>query len=206
MRTAVLIFLWIIHLSALIGITLGYEDFFLPKSPFTILYLLVLLLVFFKVDSQKKILLFLLFMSIGMAVEWIGIHTGNLFGAYYYGINFGPKLDGVPWLIGVNWAILTFITHVIARNFLKNPVAIITSAAALMVGMDFFLEQICDFAGFWHFNGGAGWFNYLCWFIIAAALHAVALKFKLNGNRLISYHLYGVQLFFAIGLWIIITI
>jgi hypothetical protein len=74
------------------------------------------------------------------------------------------------------------------------------------VGLDYFLEQICDFSGFWHFNHGAGWFNYLCWFVVAAILHAIALQFKLKGSKLISYHLYSVQLFFTIGLWIIITI
>lgn len=206
MRVAALVFLWIVHVSALIGIVLGYEDFFLPKSPFTLVYLFFLLVLFFNVDSQKKVLLFLTFMATGIGVEWIGVHTGSLFGDYYYGKNFGSKLDGIPWLIGVNWAILTFITHVIAKNFLNNKVSIIIAGAFLMVLLDYFLEQICDFAGFWHFNGGAGWFNYLCWFVIAAALHAIALKFKLKGDKLISYHLYGVQLFFAITLWIIITI
>ena len=205
MRIAI-VFLWVLHLAALIGIAIGYEDFFLPKSPFTIMYLLFFLIFFFKIDSRNKLLLFMAFMITGIGVEWIGVHTGSLFGDYYYGKNFGPKLDGIPLLIGVNWALLTFTTHVIAKSIFKSPIAIIATGAALMVGFDYFLEQICDFAGFWHFEGGAGWFNYLCWFIIAGALHAVSLQFKLRGNKLISYHLYGVQLFFAISLWIIITI
>jgi putative membrane protein len=206
MKLGALIFLWIVHIAALIGIALGYEDFFLPKSPFTLLYLLFLLIFFFKIDSQKTVLLFALFMVTGIAVEWIGVHTGSLFGDYYYGKNFGPKMDGIPILIGVNWGILTFTTHVIAKKFLSSRIAIIALGAFLMVGLDYFLEQICDFSGFWHFNGGAGWFNYICWFVVAAILHAIALQFKLNGSKLISYHLYSVQLFFTIGLWIIITI
>jgi uncharacterized membrane protein len=206
MKLGALIFLWIIHIAALIGIALGYEDFFLTKSPFTLLYLLFLMIFFFKIDSQKTVLLFAVFMITGIAVEWIGVHTGNLFGDYYYGKNFGPKIDGIPILIGVNWAILTFTSHVIAKKFLNSRIGIIALGAFLMVGLDYFLEQICDFSGFWHFNGGAGWFNYLCWFVVAAILHAIALQFKLKGSKLISYHLYSVQLFFTIGLWIIITI
>lgn len=202
---AAVAFLWVVHVAALIGIALGYEDFFFPKSPFTLLYLLLVLVLFFKVNTVKTFLLFLAFMIIGIVVEWIGVHTGNLFGDYYYGKNFGPKIDGIPLLIGVNWALLTFTTHVIAKNIFKSFPAIVITGAVLMVGMDFFLEQICDLAGFWHFNGGAGWFNYICWFIIAALLHAVSLFFKLDGNKFISYHLYGVQLFFTIVLWIIIT-
>jgi uncharacterized membrane protein len=206
MKLGAVIFLWIIHIAALVGIALGYEDFFLPKSPFTLLYLLFLMIFFYKIDSQKTVLLFSVFMVTGIAVEWIGVHTGSLFGDYYYGKNFGPKIDGIPILIGVNWAILTFTTHVIAKKFLSSRIAIIALGAFLMVGLDYFLEQICDFSGFWHFDGGAGWFNYLCWFFIAAILHAIALQFKLKGSKLISYHLYSVQLFFTIGLWIIITI
>jgi uncharacterized membrane protein len=206
MKLGAVIFLWIIHIAALVGIALGYEDFFLPKSPFTLLYLLFLMIFFYKIDSQKTVLLFSVFMVTGIAVEWIGVHTGSLFGDYYYGKNFGPKIDGIPILIGVNWAILTFTTHVIAKKFLSSRIAIIALGAFLMVGLDYFLEQICDFSGFWHFDGGAGWFNYICWFLIAAILQAIALQFKLTGNKLISYHLYGVQLFFTIGLWIIITI
>jgi uncharacterized membrane protein len=206
MKLGALIFLWIIHIAALIGIALGYEDFFLPKSPFTLLYLLFLMIFFFKIESQKTVLLFAVFMVTGIAVEWIGVHTGSLFGDYYYGKNFGPKIDGIPILIGVNWAILTFTSHVIAKKFFSSRIAIIALGAFLMVGLDYFLEQICDFSGFWHFNGGAGWFNYFCWFVIAAILHAITLQFKLKGSKLISYHLYSVQLFFTIGLWIIITI
>ena len=94
----------------------------------------------------------------------------------------------------------------IASKIFKSAFYIVFTGAVLMVGLDFFLEQICDFAGFWHFENGADWFNYICWFIIAAILHTVAHKFKLKGNQLISYHLYGVQLLFALSLWIITMI
>ena len=64
-----IILLWIIHIAALIGIALGFEDFFLPKSPFTMLYLLFLLIFFYKVDSSKKTLLFTVFIIIGITVK-----------------------------------------------------------------------------------------------------------------------------------------
>ncbi len=169
MKTGALIFLWIIHLSALVGIALGHEDFFLPKSPFTIMYLLVVVITFFPIDNLRTLALFVVCFATGMIVEWIGVHTGVLFGEYYYGVNFGPKLDGIPWLIGVNWAVLTLITHSIARKITSSPLLLAGIGAGLMVLLDFFLEQVCDFAGFWHFSGGAGWFNYLCWFVIAYA-------------------------------------
>jgi len=205
-KTVAIIMLWVIHVSALIGIAIGNADFFFPKSPFTLIYLAVLTIWFFPVNSVKKIGLFLLCFSTGMAVEWIGVHTGTLFGDYHYGVNMGWKLDGIPYLIGSNWALLTFITHELSRKYISNKWFIPIAGASLMVVLDFFLEQICDIAGFWHFTGGAGWFNYLCWFLIAMVLHAILLRFKLKGDLKISLHLYVVQLIFAIALWIIITI
>jgi len=104
-KTVAIIMLWVIHLSALIGIAMGNGDFFYPKSPFTLIYLALLTVWFFPVTTIKKIILFTLCFWTGMAVEWIGVHTGSLFGDYYYGINMGFKLDGIPYLIGSNWAV-----------------------------------------------------------------------------------------------------
>jgi putative membrane protein len=205
MKNALIIFLWVVHVSALIGLVMGYEDFFLSKSPFTMLLLLGLLIAYFPILKPKTILLFLFFMVAGIAAEWIGVHTGWLFGEYSYGANFGPKLDGIPYLIGVNWALLTFCTHSISRRFFKNKWIIALSGALLMVLLDVFLEQICDYAGFWSFEQGAGWFNYLCWFVIAYGLHLIAFVTKLRGDFKIAAHLYIVQLIFAATLWMIIS-
>ncbi len=205
-KTVTIIMLWVIHISALIGIAMGNQDFFFPKSPFTLVYLAILCVWFFPVNSVKKALIFGLCFITGMSVEWIGVHTGYLFGDYHYGVNMGWKLDGIPYLIGSNWALLSFITYEISRKYITQRFLIPLAGAFLMVVLDFFLEQICDVAGFWHFNNGAGWFNYICWFLIAAALQYVLQFFKLKGDIKISLHLYSVQLIFAIVLWIIITI
>jgi putative membrane protein len=206
MKNALVIFIWVVHISALIGIAIGYEDFFLNKSPFTMLLLLGLLIAYFPILKPKPILLFLVFMATGIGTEWVGVHTGWLFGDYAYTENFGPKLDEIPYLIGVSWALLTFCTHSMSSRFFKNKWIIALSGALLMVVLDVFLEQISDYAGFWSFEqGGAGWFNYACWFIIAYALHLIAFTANLQGDFKISTHLYTVQLIFAATLWIIIS-
>ncbi|WP_124980009.1 carotenoid biosynthesis protein [Nonlabens xiamenensis] len=204
MKQAAIVFLWIIHIAALIGIGLGYASFFLPKSPFTMLYLWLVLIFFFPFKELKTWILFMVFMAVGMIVEWLGVHTGWLFGQYVYGESFGWKLDGIPWLIGVNWAILTFCCHIIAKKIINSSYGAMALGATFMVLLDFFLEQICDYAGFWHFAGGAGWFNYICWWIIGFALQAVASRWELKGDFNTCLHLYVVQLIFALGLWIII--
>lgn len=90
-KKAALIFLWVIHISALIGIAMGYEDFFFTKSPFTLLYLFFLSVLFIPIDDKKSFLLVAGFFATGFIVEWIGVHTGGLFGDYYYGKNMGQK-------------------------------------------------------------------------------------------------------------------
>ena len=205
MKNTAIIFLWVIHLSALVGLAAGYESFFLEKSPFTMLYLTLIMAVFYPIKDVKKVALFFSFVVIGMSVEWLGVHTGLLFGDYSYGNNFGPKLDGIPYLIGINWALLTFATHQIASKWLSNRWVKSALGAGLMVFLDFFLEQICDYAGFWSFVEGAGWFNYICWFIIAYLLHLILSFYSIKGDFKISFHLYIVQLFFAFSLWILIA-
>lgn len=201
MKLAALVFLWVIHISAVVGVFLGYESFFLPKSPFTLLYILVLLISFYPVGTRKTAPLFALCFIVGMGSEWIGVHTGLLFGNYTYGVNFGPRVFGVPLFIGFNWGVLTFITHAIAKSVSDNKKAIVLMAASLMVFLDFFLEQISAFAGFWSFVGGVGWYNYVCWFIIACLLHVIMLGQKLEGDRSLSLNIYSVQLVFAAAIW-----
>lgn len=199
-------FLWIIHLSAIIGIALGYETFFFPKSPFTMVYIMFMMVWWFPVNKIYTIGLFFICFAIGMLTEWIGIHTAWLFGDYRYLNNLGIKLDGVPLLIGVNWGILVFITHILAGHYYKNKWLRAMLGATLMVIMDYFLEQICAHAGFWEFTNGAGWYNYICWFAIGYVLQLLASRFQLQGDKRVALNLYLVQTLFAAILWILITI
>lgn len=206
-RKPYIAFLWIIHISALVGIALGYAQFFLPKTPLNMLYILLGMVFFYPLASSRSLGVFTLAFVVGMSVEWIGVHTGLLFGDYTYGQNFGPKLDGIPYLIGINWAVLTLACGTIATKTIGKGLAAATAAAGLMVLLDFFLEQICSWSGYWTFSGGgAGWLNYVCWFVIAFLLQLAFQKITPKGNRLISLHIYGTQLFYASALWLLITI
>ena len=113
--------LWLFHLSAILGICLGYNDWFIEKTPINLVVSLVLFICLYPLDSKKKLLMFLVFFSVGMFAEWLGVNYQLLFGSYQYGSNFGPKLDGVPLLIGVYWALLAFITAVDADHLLLMP-------------------------------------------------------------------------------------
>jgi len=191
--------LWLFNLSAITGIYIGNQDWFMSKTPLNMLLILGLTILVFPVDSWKKGLLFL---GIGIASifsEWLGVNYGLIFGEYEYGKNFGPKIDGVPYLIGVNWAFLTFATAAIATKWLQNFWARIGFGAALMVVLDFFLEESAPRFDFWYWDQGYPPLqNFLGWFVLAFLFHMLFQGMKLKGNSLFSHHLYVSQLIFFV--------
>jgi bisanhydrobacterioruberin hydratase len=110
--------LWLVTISGMIGIYLGNGDWFLPKTPLNLLLGAGLLLWNFPPkNGLKSILLWALTFFIGMLAETLGVKFGWIFGGFYtYGSNFGSKIFDVPWMIGVNWVLLTFSTGYMARS------------------------------------------------------------------------------------------
>ena len=71
---------------------------------------------------------------VGIFVEYLGVNYNLIFGDYEYGKNMGPKFFGVPFLIGVNWIIITLISAGVANTFFKkNKYLSIIIASVLMV-------------------------------------------------------------------------
>ena len=191
--------LYLFHFSAIIGVTLGYDDWFIQKTPLNLSLMFGLLIWLFPIDSLKKIIASAVFFAGGMIVEWLGVNFGLLFGTYAYGENLGLKIGGVPLLIGVNWAILVLITGEISNKTLVPKWIKVMIGAALMVLLDFFMELPAPIFDFWTFEGGvAPMNNYIAWFGIACILHAFFQWLKIEGNFKFSLHLYICQfLFFA---------
>ena len=191
--------IYLFHLSAIIGISIGYENWFVSKTPMNLLLMFVLLIWIFPLDSTKKVLASMIFFISGMIVEWLGVNYGLLFGSYEYGASLGPKLGGVPILIGINWSILVLITGEISSKLQVSRWVRITVGAALMVLLDFFIELPAPIFDFWVFEGGtAPMSNYVAWFGIAWVLHFIFLQMKIRGHFRFSLHLYVCQfLFFA---------
>lgn len=188
---------WIFHISALIGISLGFESWFVSKTPINLIISSFLLILVFPIDTAKKTGVFALLWFLGMFSEWIGVHSGVLFGTYAYGSNLGPKIDGVPILIGINWALLSFITAVIAQKITSKGVLQVVYAACLMLVLDFFMEQSAPRFDFWEFEAGEVPIkNYLTWLAVALVFQAGIRMVKITGNLRFSAHLYAAQLVF----------
>lgn len=171
----------------------------LPLSPYTLLLSFLILLTSYRWGSPIVWAAILVF-SLGFSAEWIGVHKGWLFGIYYYGPNLGPKISSVPVIIGINWAMLTFVTGAVVSSFIKNRWGIILVAALLMTGLDFVMEPVAVENGYWFWKGGKiPLYNYLCWFLVALlaqGINAGISKLKANNTSWVLFLL--LILFFVI--------
>lgn len=158
---------------------------------------LLLFFICYPLVHYKKWLVFGLFFAGGMLAEWLGVKYGLFFGSYSYGSNFGPKLDGVPLLIGGYWALLTFITASILDYFKLSNWIKVLFGAGLMVILDFFMEHSAPTFDFWTFEGNiAPLQNYIAWFVLAVLFHTILRFIKITGDKEFALNLYLAQLLF----------
>lgn len=198
-RTYSIFLIWLFPLSAIIGISLGHYDWFISKTPLNLLIVLLLLIINFPINTISKIAATVIFIVSSLLVEWVGVKFGFLFGAYQYGQNLGIKVDGVPLLIGVNWAVLILVTGAIADKFVKPTFLKILLGALLMLLIDIFIEKSAPPFDFWVFElGYAPIRNYVGWFVVSIVLHFVYRLLNTKGDFTFSCHLYVAQLLFFI--------
>lgn len=139
---------------------------------------------------RTELLCIVLIFWTGIFVEFLGVNYGLLFGEYSYGKNLGPKLFGVPFLIGMNWVILTIISGSISSYILKgNKILSIILGSILMLVIDFFIEPVAPILDFWEFkNSIVPLSNYTGWLITGIFTQSLyqylfkekELKFSLN--------------------------
>lgn len=198
--TALSIFIiWLFTISAITGVSIGQQEWFMSKTPLNLLLILSLLILAFPLKETRVILLFLFISVSSIFAEWLGVNYGLIFGDYTYGNNFGPKIGGVPYLIGINWAFLTLITAAMASSWFSNFGLRVLAGAALMVLLDVFLEYSAPRFDFWYWEQGSPPIqNYLGWFALSAGYQMIYQKLKITGNVALSYNIYASQLLFFV--------
>lgn len=187
------------HTVGLIGLHSDSRAFFLGLSPLNLLLAMVCLLLSFRASWKLAVDVFVVLL-LGFAVEVIGVHTGYLFGDYAYGSSLGWKLLGVPLIIGVNWALLSFgaIACVVR---LRVPIVVkALLSALLMTGLDVLIEPVAVNSDFWSWNHGIiPVFNYICWFGVAFPLHYYLLKRGTPEQNPVAVGLFiGLIVFFGV--------
>lgn len=97
--------IWLFHLCGILGILYGDSQWFVGATPLNLSLCFVLLMLTSR-HAPKVYLVALIAFIVGMVAEGLGVNYGLIFGHYQYGEALGWKIEGVPFLIGVNWAIL----------------------------------------------------------------------------------------------------
>jgi len=196
-RTAAIGLIWLFHISGIIGMAIGFEEWFISKTPLNLLISFIILLLVYPIDDAGKGFIVFVFFIAGFFVEWVGVTYGFLFGEYRYGENLGLKMDGIPFMMGITWAMLVLITGTISSKLKVHYLVKSMVGSTLMVFLDFFIEPSAPTFDFWYWSlGYPPVQNYIAWFFIAFFMHILYHKNIKTGNLDVAVHLYAAQLIF----------
>lgn len=199
------------YLVGTIGLIIpSTQPYFKLASAFN-LWVSLILLLFFHEDFNKSFIFtgIVIFCS-GFFIEVLGVHTGVIFGKYWYGETLGTQLWNVPLVIGANWLLLVYCSAISVQNafsIIKNKPffssVLIQSliSATLMVLLDLLIEPVAIRLDFWHWqNEKIPTQNFQAWFLIAFILNYILLKTKFRKTNSLAFLLLILQFFFFISL------
>ncbi|SDG32740.1 Protein of unknown function [Facklamia miroungae] len=122
-------------------------------------------------------------LAIAYVLEEIGVHTGIIFGRYYFNPIMGPKLDVIPIAVFCGWVTLTYIAWVVTNLLIdgsptptrhSTPLIILRAVVGALVVATFDLnyDPIAVENGWWVWLDGGSYFgvpihNYVGWFFVA---------------------------------------
>jgi putative membrane protein len=207
------------HAVGFVGMMFFDREFFVGLSPLNLLLSAGLLI---WTQEEKNIWFYLFFLVAfltGMLTEYIGVNYQLLFGYYQYGTALGPKVGGVPLMIGVNWFVIVLCSGVTVQTLLnliwnklrdrdltpRNNVgfwSFIIDGALTATLFDWIMEPIAVELKFWQWlgHGTIPVFNYICWFFISAGLLLLLRLLPVNRQNQFAVHLLLIQSIFFIAL------
>lgn len=117
--------------------------------------------------------------GLGLAAEVLGLRTGLPFGDYTYAHRLGPQLLGVPVVIALAWAMMSYPCLLAARRLTRHPVATAALAGLLLASWDLFLDPQMVTEGHWTWSSigstlpgipGVPLQNFVGWLLVAVVL------------------------------------
>ena len=172
----------VVHVAGTLGILFFDRQTFISMTPVNLLLMQALAWWTFAGSAKAYARALAVFSLLGMSVEWVGVHTGLLFGTYSYTDVLGLRLASVPLLIGGNWFLVlagslscAVLVHrwVLERSGGKVPERIVpwltSSIPFLSAGVATVFDRLMEPAamklGFWVWaDGHVPIYNYICWF------------------------------------------
>lgn len=202
------------HISGFIAIGLFKSALFISLTPLNLLVCVALIFWTQEKINTAFLAFCLIAFAVGFAAEYVGIHTGILFGNYSYGSILGPKWNGVPYMIGVQWFVTMYCIGVgmdmmhqrlISRQpdaYQRFPkwwvtLSIIGDGALLAVLFDWVIEPVAVRLGYWQWaNNDIPMLNYYSWWGVSSALLTVFHFFRFKKHNLFAIHLLLIQFMF----------
>ena len=107
---------------------------------------------------------------LGWSAEYIGVHGKWLFGEYVYGDVLGPKVFGIPLVIGINWVVVVYaVCGTLNMLPLRIPRLLKVFVSSLcLVLLDVLIEPVAIQLDYWTWaSGDPPLQNYLGWLVIS---------------------------------------
>jgi putative membrane protein len=189
----------VFHIVGFVGFIIN-PSYFKSLSPVNLLLSFSLIVIMSQQTKWQFYGALCLVAVLGFFVEVLGVKTELIFGSYNYGQSLGYKWLSVPLLIGINWSMLLYCTSQFSK--FKNTIVNSLFGAALMVGLDFFIEQNASKFDFWYWKSNIIPIqNYIAWFVIAFLLNLLVQKHLAQKPNLTAKALYVIQLVFFSALY-----
>lgn len=117
--------------------------------------------------------------GIGLAVEVLGTRTGLPFGSYDYADRLGPTILGVPAIIPLAWAMMSYPALLAARRLSKGPLLTPVIGAIALASWDLFLDPQMVGEGHWTWSqegpelpgiAGIPAQNFVAWLLVSLVM------------------------------------
>ena len=214
-RRTTFIVVTLMYIVGTLGLIFPYtQPYFKLASAFNLWISLILLLLFHKQYNKPFIVTAIVIFLAGFFIEVIGVHTGIIFGKYWYGQTLGTKVLGVPLVIGANWLLLIYCSTVITQKIFeilkeKLPQNLLFDsiflksvfASSLMVCLDYLIEPVAIHLDFWHWqNEQIPIQNFQAWFLIAFLLNYTFLRGKFTKSNPLAILIFTLQFAFFVSI------
>ena len=138
-------------------------------------------------------------------LEVIGVATGVIFGPYTYGTSLGPKLWGVPLVIGFNWLLVIMGAISFTSRYLKKSVLFMITVGILTILFDYLMEPVALRLDYWQWHTeGVPLRNYLAWFLISVVSTGCYSILRLDLQSRLAYRYVLIQMAFFVVLRILL--
>ena len=112
----------LIYIVGAYGLFLNSKGLFVKLVPAAIVLTAAGLFINHIGEKPKVLLHFIAIYAITMGIEWLAISTGVLFGSYQYQFMMGPKIYGVPFIVGVSWWMMVYMGFHMVKKLKMNRI------------------------------------------------------------------------------------